>query len=96
MTEDIAKKKRTILQELGSGTPDGVWIGVNMALDFQLSQDTTNALAPGLNGDSRHYNAGRAAALDDLKAFIRDLYAQARPLAGRTAPSAKSPPASSG
>ena len=76
---EIEKQRQEILNALGSGVPDRVLEGVLRALDFQVEQETTNALAPGLNSDTRHYNAGRAAALEDYRVFLLALSRQAFP-----------------
>lgn len=76
---EIEKQKQAILAELGSGVPERVFKGVQLALEFQVEQETTNALAPGLNSDTRHYNAGRAAALEDHRVFLLALGRQAFP-----------------
>lgn len=68
-----AERQHQILERLGSGNPDTVLDGVELAIGFQYEQELVGALAPNAPGDARHYNAGRAAAVADCKQFLADL-----------------------
>ena len=74
---EIENLRKQIVQGLSARKDDTVWTAVQTALQFQTYQEIANALAPTLTDEQRHYNAGRAAGLEDLRAFLDQLWKQA-------------------
>jgi hypothetical protein len=69
--------EQVILSGLSVSDNDGVWVAVNEALDYERKQIFKDVVEPDRTNESRHFNAGRAAALEDFKDFLQKKWEQA-------------------
>ena len=54
------------------------WRAVHALLDIMERDEITNAMVPGLSNEARHFQAGRAGCLADVRAMLLQQWTKAR------------------